>query len=1150
MTDPTTLPDPNILQRSAADPESSVWVSASAGTGKTKVLTDRVLALLLAGTEPHRILCLTFTRAAAAEMANRINGALAEWAASNDKDLTEALEKLTGKAPASGSLDRARALFAQVLDVPGGMKILTLHAFCESLLGRFPLEAGLAPHFQVMDEREAAECLEDAKLRVLAAARGGSNPEVTAALAEVTGHINEDDFGDLLKDLTGVRDRLRRLIEHHGSLDHLIAALYRKLGARQGETIGDIHLTAATDAAIDEVALRRAAAAMLQGSKNDQKAGQKIADWLAAPTEERVRTINDYMGAYFTQAGSQRVTLVYKAALAIDPGASETLTIEAERFGEMRERVRSAVTAIATSALLRIGKALIDAFEVCKQERGRLDYDDLILLARALLEAEGGVSWVMFKLDGGIDHILLDEAQDTNPDQWALVRSLAEEFFSGEGAGDRLRTLFVVGDPKQSIYSFQRADPDAFGEMREYFQQRTKEAESNWRDVDLDISFRSTFSVLRAVDAVFAMDDARDGVTAPDVTIKHTPFRVGQAGLVEMWPPITPEDRDDRDPWAAPVTEHRRDNPAARLALAIAGRIQHWLETEEQLKSKNRPIMPGDIMVLVRRRGAFVDELVRALKRAKVPVAGVDRMVLSEQLAVRDLVALGEFLLLPEDDLTLAVVLKGPLFGLSEDDLFDLAYKRGKQTLWRRLRSRGGERPEWTAVAAELEALLARADYVPPFELFSDVLGRRGGRRRIVARLGFDANDPVDEFLGRAFEFENHNPPSLQGFLHWLDQGDVQIKRDLDQATRNEVRVMTVHGSKGLQAPIVFLPDTLQMPKSSPRLLWDPDGLMLWPPRAQFREKHADFALARHNQRRDQEYRRLLYVAMTRAGDRLYLCGWGNKTKPPAGNWYDLVKSAVAADEAVTTFDFTADGAGGWSGQGFRITNPQTNETEPDSGRGSLSPTPATLPEWAMRAAAPERDPPRPLAPSRDDETDPAMRSPLGGDGGAAFRRGLAVHHLLQRLPDLPVEVREAAAGRYLARAVHELPAQEQAELVGEVMAILNDSEFSVLFSPESRAEVPITACIGDRVITGRLDRLAIDGNVVHIVDYKTNRPPPAAANDVAGIYLRQMAAYRAVVQRIYPGFEVRCSLLWTYGPRLMALPASLLDGLYDDASA
>jgi ATP-dependent helicase/nuclease subunit A len=958
----------------------------------------------------------------------------------------------------------------------------------------------------------------------------------------VTRHINEQEFRDLLAGLSSARGDLRRLIERHGGVPALVRATFARLGVAPDETEDDVLRAACADGAFDADGLKCAAAAMLTGAKTDQAHGEIIADWLVAEAGMRQTSLERYLGAFFTTGGDVRRNLIHKEADAREPRARTVLEGEAARLEQVLARLRAIVTAQSTASLLRLARALLDVYEDCKRELGRLDYDDLILRARRLLEEDGGAAWVLFKLDGGIDHILIDEAQDTNPDQWAVIRALAGEFFAGLGARELERTVFAVGDPKQSIYSFQRAAPEEFERMRAYFRECVAAAERQWDDVDLHISFRSTTSVLRAVDAVFAQASARDGLAVAGHEIHHEPFRQGAAGLVELWPPVSPEVRDDPEPWEAPVVARRADRPEARLASVIAGRIHRWISGGEMLESRGRPVRPGDIMVLVRRRGRFVEELVRALKQRDVPVAGVDRMVLGDQLAVRDLIALGNFLLLPEDDLTLATVLKSPLFGFGEDDLFVLAYDRKDRSLWQVLRARAHERPVFAVAAKELASLLARVDYVAPFELFADVLARRGGRRLIAGRLGREANDPLDEFLARAFAFERTLPPSLQAFLHAVQDDETEIKRDLEQATRDEVRVMTVHGSKGLEAPIVFLPDTLQTPTQRPKLLWTEDGLLLWPPRMRFVEPVARSAIERAVRHRDQEYRRLLYVAMTRAEDRLYICGWNTSRKAPDGNWYDLMVDAMQDVGEPFDIDLTADSPAGWQGQGWRMTNPQEAPIEKLREPHACVPIGGSLPDWAREPPPPEDVPPRPLAPSRPGEDEPAPRSPIGDDTGAGFRRGLLVHRLLQTLPEIVPADRAGAARRFLARRVHGLDAATQEALAAEVLAVFDDPAFAPLFAAGSRAEVPIVGRIGDRVIVGQVDRLCVGDAAVWIVDYKTNRPPPRSPPEVAPLYLRQMAAYRAVVREIYQKKRVICALLWTDGPFLMLLPDDLLD--------
>ena len=1137
-------------QTIAATPDASVWVSASAGSGKTKVLADRVLRLLLKGSPAGKILCLTFTRAAAAEMQNRIRRLLGDWAVMPEAELDAAIVGLSGDTPTPAIRALARRLFAEVLDTPGGLKIQTIHAFCESLLGRFPVEAGLAPYFEVMDERTAAEALLAARDDILDASRRGEDEDLAAALRIVTGWVHEDEFADLMAVIASSRGRLRRLIIAHAGTAGAMRATRAVLDVTADETVGALLYAAATDATIDRAGLRAAADQLSGGGKQDREKAHRMAPWLDADAAGRATGFDEYVPAFLTGSGSTRATLASKSAVDAMPDIVDIMQREADRVFAVQERRKAILTAEATGAILTIATALIDRYEDYKHRNAMLDYDDLILRARALVER--AAPWVLYKLDGGLDHVLIDEAQDSNVDQWAVVRAIVDEFHAGEGARDIERTVFAVGDEKQSIFSFQGAAPDQFAAMSDHFEQRVGNAGQAWHRVPLDVSFRSTSAVLQAVDAVFADDAARDGVST--AAIRHTAHRRGQAGVVEIWPPVVPEDRDEISPWSTPDDLRNDATPARRLAHAIAWRISKWIGDGDKLPSADRPLRPGDIMVLVRRRTEFVDNLIRELKKRRIDVAGLDRMVLTDQLAVQDMVALGAFALMPHDDLNLAAVLKGPLIGFDEAKLFDICYRRDT-TVWASLRRQARTDPACAAAYSTLGDVLARADLSPPYEFFADILGPMKGRAHLLSRLREEANDPIDEFLALALAFEQTHTPSLQGFLRWLEEGDAEIKRDLDQGLRDEVRIMTVHGAKGLQAPVVILADTMQVPQPDSGLMWNGVGgrrgqdaeVLLWPPRSRVRERIAQRLAAKQRDRQDEEYRRLLYVAMTRAEDRLYIAGYGTRRAAPDTAWWNVISRGLKP--VAQTFAFESHPGGpdddphlAWQGDGLRLETPQTSEPDRKQGDDIAAAHIPDLPDWADTLAPDEPEPPRPLAPSRPASPAPATRSPLGDDGGIAFQRGLLVHRLLQTLPDLDIPDREGAARAFLARPMHALDADRIDAMISETMAVLDDPACAGLFGQGSRAEVPVAGVVGGTAISGRIDRLVIGPDGVKILDFKTNRPPPAQPEDVPALYLRQMAAYRALLRKIYKNQQVECVLVWTDGPRLMPLNAQLLD--------
>lgn len=1138
-------------QRRGADPERSAWVTASAGSGKTKVLGDRVLRLLLDGTRPERILCLTFTKAAAAEMANRVAETLARWASMPQSDLRQELAKLLGRNPTAEGISDARRLFSRVLDAPGGMKIQTIHAFCQSLLRRFPLEAEIAPHFQPMEERDTAEQLRAARDAMLIAAQSQSGSPLAAALAHVV-RLGEDRLDRIMDGFRRNHAKLRLLQQRSGGLQAVGRVMARVLDLQEGETRQSILQQGCAEAALEAAALRDAVALAMSGKVTDQKLASQLSGWLAADLAERIASFDAYCAAFHDSKGQPKAAYLTKALQEGNPAAEQCLRRERDRLIRLNERVKAADILANSLALLTLAFDMLARYERRKAMRAALDFDDLISKTRDLLQRPGIAPWVLYKLDGGIDHILVDEAQDTNPMQWQVIEALAGEFFTGLGAVDRNRTVFAVGDVKQSIYSFQGADPTGFIRMRTQFEALA--GPERFNNVLLDVSFRSTDHVLDLVDRVFALPEAAPGVVLPgDPTLLHRVSRIGAAGEVRLWPRAVPVDLAAPAPWSPPRIREEVAAPVARLADAIAAECQRLIR-HARLPDQDRAVQAGDILILARSRNVFFDAVVRALKARDVPVAGIDRMQLLEQIAVQDLLAFADFLLLPEDDLTLATLLKSPLVGFSEDDLMRLCLDRGELSLWSMLALRASGDSVFAAAYDLLGGFLDRADYLTPFALYSDLLAAAGGRRKIYGRLGLEAADAVDEFMSLAQAYEQRETPSLQGFVHWLRSNDVEVKRET-QERADQVRIMTIHGAKGLQAPIVFLVDQQRRAPGDDGLFWIETAgieLPLWSPR-----RAADHALtAAARLRREQaaalEENRLLYVALTRAEDRLYVCGIGSGSASAKAGWYDHVAAALATMPGVETLDLPQMAGDGWLGTALRVASEQRAEPRRRAASAAL-PQGGTeaVPDWIWHNAPDEPDPPQPLTPSRpsaaEAAAEPALVSPLAADQGYRFKRGRLLHHLLETLPDLPLADRAPAAKTYLARPIHDLSPAQQAEIADEALAVLAHPDFAPLFGPQSQAEVPVVATLRDpegrsRILAGQIDRLALVGGDCLIVDYKSNRPPPMQVAQVPLPYLRQMAAYRAAVRLIYPGKTVRCVLLWSDGPRLMELPPDMLD--------
>jgi ATP-dependent helicase/nuclease subunit A len=1157
-------------QAAAADPRASVWVSANAGTGKTHVLTMRVLRLMLAGTLPERILCLTYTKAAAAEMSKRVFGTLAQWVTMPEAKLSDELAKLIGRASAPEELARARTLFATAIETPGGLKVQTIHAFCERLLQRFPLEAGVPAGFTILDDETARTLRRESIDLILNRASRDPQSPLGGALNFSVAYAADDRFDEVLAATLPFKSWLDTAVRMDDAPDGDFAAaeamFRREFAVRTGVTPDALDRELAD--CLSPADLTRARDILLGGSPTDNKSATKLT---AALNASSLAARCDALASFFLTADNEpRKSLLTKSLRDGNPDVEAILQRAQSRCHALAAERASLRAVTATMALHRLANAVHQAYADAKGRRAALDFEDLIERTAHLLSASGNAAadWVLFKLDGGLDHLLVDESQDTSPAQWNVIEALAREFFSGEGTRGEPRTLFAVGDEKQSIYSFQGAVPEKFAEIGRQFSELAQRTGQAWNTVPLNVSFRTVDPVLAAVDAVFSDATRTPGVRALDGSIRHVAKRQGQAGLVEIWPTEVDADVQPDDVWS-PFAEGAATAPAQRLAARIADTIKGWLDQGEILQSENRRVRAGDIIILVRKRLPFAAPMVAELKKRGIPVAGADRLTLSEQIGVQDLLTLGDFLTLPEDDLALATLLKSPMFGLDDDDLLVLAPGR-KGTLWKALLDNAEVNERFRPAADTLKRWRKSADFMPPFEFFADLLDNQGMRRKLLSRLGPDAADSIDEFLNLALTYDDGASPSLAGFVHWLRDDTRIVKRDMEQG-RDEVRVMTVHGAKGLEAPIVFLPDTcttasagrngggpIAMPGiERPLATADP---FVWQVKGAGKLAPISAAKAAHEAKERAERDRLLYVAMTRARDRLYVAGFEGKRGRAPGCWYEqIVEGLSDLVQPIETAQGTVQ----------RIASPQTAEFDKPKIAFADTMPDVPLPAWAHQRVTREPQLTMPLAPSRlapyetDHEGEPASTpapvdklaeppplTPAALADQSRFLRGTLTHALLEHLPNFPPKTWPKIAKPFIAERGAGLSARTQASIVTEALAILADKTFGPLFGPGSSAEVPIVAEIprpkGDGPalrLTGQIDRLIDNGREVLIVDYKTNRPPPATLDKVADAYIFQLAAYRLALAQIFGAKPIRAAILWTDGPRIVEIPSETLDG-------
>ena len=1113
-------------QRVASDPRSSVWVTANAGSGKTYVLTARVLRLLLSEVKPAEILCLTYTKAAAAEMRGRIAERLGRWTLASESELGAELSALNGTRPEPKMLLRARSLFAHALETPGGLKIQTIHAFCESVLHRFPREAGVPFDFLVLEEHERDSLLVEAREEVIAVGlRGGANATAVDTLfwllsdVQISTSISEAlnqqrTLRKVLAQPAQAKAELRRRVRPAGSIAQVMTAV--------GDGYG---LTAADHARLFE---------LIAPNPN----GNDFVDKLSRinPAEPDPEELFE---AFLTKEGKARKTLIRKATAALIPDIAERLTAEAARIEEMRDTLTAAELVERSEAMLDIVGAISVHYEAGKRARSLLDFDDLIEKLAGLLENPAVGPWVQYKLDSGISHILVDESQDTNAEQWRVVDALVADFFTGDSAAQRPRTVFAVGDQKQSIFSFQGAEPELFIRRGSQYRASAMTAKLSFREVPLQTSFRTLPNVLDAVDQVFARAELREGVLARERPVRHGTARAEKGGLVTLWPPIQDTaDETDPDDWPTQAPDAFNKSAPRRVAERIARQIRSWLDNGRALGPRGRRVRADDVLILVQVRSVLFHEVIRALVREGIPTPGADRLAVTTHIGVLDLMALGDVLLNTADDLQLAALLRSPLFEVSEEDLLAVAQPRPeKTTLWAAL-----ERSSSATVRAACEKIRgwrSRLDFERPFNFYADVLYAGGGLRKFRARLGAEVDDVAAQFLELALNHEQSEQPSLQGFLAEMRSRDITIKRELAEAGTG-VRVMTVHGAKGLEAPIVILADaattekgrggrTIYMP-GQPPVFFHASSEKLHVAETLEDKREADEA-------QKNEYWRKLYVAMTRAEDELYVTGYLTKQGKVDCSWYEAIDGALRPSSEIVAGEDGADAA---------VVFPRERTPMPAAAAATIAVAGDAAVELPDLQAYRLRRIVRPSSAGAAADLDRVLDRTierLGDirDPEAARREGIALHALLHHLSRIAPADREAVAARALPALLPEAPGGHQ-RLSETARRILLRPDLSAVFGSDSRPEVPILAQGRQNgqpiTIAGRIDRLVVTPGQVLIVDFKSDAVAPSSADEVPPAYLRQLGLYALCARQMFPGHDVRAAILWTTLESLINLPS------------
>lgn len=1218
----------------------SVWVSASAGSGKTYLLTARVLNLLLSDVEPEKILCITYTNAGASEMKERVNGKLEEWSRISDDELFKELREMIYSDTKKYSdefirskFEVARTLFYKVLQMSAGMKIQTIHSFCQSVLKKFPVEAGISSNFKVIDERDVAELLETAYKKVFIAMNGGNigvaseedeyfSDGVLAELKDVFNKVIVDNvsyasFEGLRNAIIGNRREFKKFFdfcESENSEDVLESVRYQlervflaKVDVESKDEVWNKFLSENPFgnvlkefvSTVDEYGQKDAGARAF-GNMQKMKVMYSFGDDDEGRKNKKAY-LEKYATAFLTSDFSKlksKAFLINKKMDTEFPHFLDFLMKEGERVYKLMYDLSAFDDLEYTYAVCCFAYEFIRVFQMEKALKGAMDFDDMLDLVNKLFSNPSFAGWVLYKLDGGIDHLLVDESQDTSPFQWDIINSLTEEFF-GEGKGEYdAKSVFVVGDKKQSIYSFQGADIHHFNMFRKKLKDRVvnRYDAGKWQEISKNVSFRTSPPVLEIVNSVLENSEGKIGVVEADDLLEkdgsinekgvaHISVNSDKAGEVILFPPLFKEsDRVDKKKaleaeWEMPYEVTEKDSPSKKVAIQVADQISNMIKDKVWLGTKKKYVSASDFMVLVRKRNDFSNLLIRELFKRNIEVAGADQLSLNNYIAFDDLLGLLEFLMVKEDDLLLASVLKSPIFGFDEDDVFKLAYGRGKKSLYDCLREisceQGGNvemdglfTPEMKTFNEEyrkediVSSKFTRAylilekcfekfeNGVSPYDFFSFILGELMVDLAFYERLGGEFEDFADEFIKLCLEFENstYHYLGLVGFLDWVKKSNNNVKRDLSSSSVSGVKIMTCHGSKGLEAPVVIIPSVFS--DSSGGGGGKVDIYFADTNEDEFSHSSYKIPVLRHpfsfagangclvyselkelkKDKEAEELNRLLYVAMTRAREKLLVFGLEKN------DWYDKMNIAMDsyANVSVEELDdgnkikrIVALGSDEFSesvcGGKVEVENTMEDVNKNiDIVRNQVDLSFLINDEGEIEEEQIEmfdEDSFSEVHSILDDESVSASELPM--------KRGIVVHKMMEyveKFKPLSADKVEKIFDEYLRSYSDLFDDAAREKFLKNVLALYDDERFNILFENDF-ASSELTLAYEEGLV--RLDKLVKRGNSVFIIDFKTDEVPPKSFEDISSKYKVQLRTYKKLVSDVYPDCKVYSALLY-----------------------
>ena len=747
-----------------------------------------------------------------------------------------------------------------------------------------------------------------------------------------------------------------------------------------------------------------------------------------------------------------------------------------------------------SNILCKLAKIFLDKYDLYKQQNSLLDYDDLIYLTQNLLTDNHAKDWVMRKLDGGIDHLLVDEAQDTSPEQWNIINAIIAELYLST---KEQKTVFVVGDEKQSIFSFQGANLSSFDHFNQSLSNKLSNANRDFKNITLEWSYRSTKEIIDIVYLIFEQIKNTTPQLFTSENFKILPFRDSHKGRVEIWPLIIGE-KDQRQFWSLPQEQNNYQSTQQLLAQQIASFIKNQIVSKRILHATNLPVKEADFMILVRKRDELVFEIINCLKNSGLQIEDIDRVTLDKSLSVLDLISVGKFVLLPQDDLNLASLLKSPIIGMSEEQLQSLAISRGKNSIWVYL----SNLPEYRTLYEKLCYFLQIYKISNCGNFFLLIADCLDIRKILLACNGSDSNDLINELIYLSSNYSNNVDSSLQSFIYWFENNSIEIKRNFESS--NKIRVMTVHASKGLQAPIVILCDTTSLPTNKNKFIWTEEGEIFSIIQSSNSPEFFKDLKEQEQQKELQEYIRLLYVAMTRAEDHLVICGHHSSNKLPENCWYELISRTLSlhgkqGEDNIIIYQTNDEKIN-------QLININSTETIMQScGNKTI--------DWFFDEGLISKI-------TCSSKKNYASLSPLIPNNYLEY--GKIFHKILEDvsrinnfslLKDHPL--------------IKKLPIELQGKIQNNIIKLLNNKEFMALEGQELIAEMPLGTNLRGEVKIGRVDLVAINKDQITIIDYKSDASPPQNTLLVKEFYIDQINFYRHIMQKIYPHSKIICKILW-----------------------